>query len=282
MILHPEYNMIPALKMLWKKGFKDEDGYIDFFFSKRYKPENTFVYMESGSPVSMASVFNAKLFRKNEQLPNGDFLPAGYIYAVTTLPEHQGKGFSTAILEHINNIYPTTFLVPLAGALGFYEKRGFSPAFTLSELELRLCDLKAPDKNFKTKTVTPDEYSYIRDSHFINDGYICWDTEAIAYALAENNYCGGSAVKIEIDEKKGTHGILLYGKHNDRLLIIETTLPLLMLRDVAYNLMKQEGVNTCHVRLASDKTSAGRPFGLLRTSTGGAAVKNGYCNLVLD
>ena len=281
MIIHPEYNMIPALKILWKEGFKDDDKYIDFFFSNRFKPENTFVYMENGSPVSMASVFNAKLYL------NSVFLPAGYIYAVTTLPVHQGKGFSTAILEHINKIYPTTFLVPLAGALNFYEKRGFTPAFTLNEIELHLCDIKAPDKNFITKTVSADEYKHIRDSHFINDGYICWDTEAIAYALAENTFCGGSAVKIEIDEKKGTHGILLYKKQNGRLLITETTLPLPMLHGIAYNLMKQENVSTCCLRLASgklasSKTSASRPFGLLYKDTGGAAVKNGYCNLVLD
>ena len=272
MIINASYNMVGALKKLWKDGFEDEDSYIDFFFDNRFKPENTFVYMENNSPVSIASVLNASIYH------NGAFLPAGYIYGVTTSNAYRGNGFSSAIIEHINSIYPAAFLVPATeGLFNFYEKQGFMPAFSLIEYNLYAHDLGTPRKNLKTEIVYPDEYKCIRDSHFINDGYVCWDTEAIAYALAENNFCGGYALKIEID---GKQEILLYRKDNGRLLIIETTLSLPMLYDAAFYLMKQEGVGVCCVRLAPGKTSvAARSYGLLHSNI---AVKNGYCNLVLD
>jgi len=274
MIIHAEYNMIPALKTLWKEGFEDDDHYIDFFFSKRFKPENTFVYLENDSPASIATVLNAEIFH------NGVFLPAGYIYGVTTSAKHRGKGLSTAILEHICKIYPVTFLVPATEELFcFYGKRGFSPAFTLGEFNMSAGDLKEPEKKLKTEAVSPEEYKEIRDSHFKSDGYICWNTEAIVYALAENSFLGGKTIKIQIDEKKGKNGILLYRKHCDRLLVIETTLPLPVLRDAVYALMKQEGVCECSVRIASDKTAKDRTFGLLR---GVGGLSNAYCNLVLD
>ena len=277
MIVHAEYNMVPALKILWKEGFADEDSYIDFFFNRRFKPENTFVYIKNGSPVSMATVLNASLYQ------NGAFLPAGYIYGVATSKKHQGMGLSTAILDYINRKYPTAFLVPSTEELfRFYEKREFKPAFTLSEVILNICDLKTPDRNFKSETVSPEEYKAVRDSHFTSDGYICWDIEAITYALMENEFSGGSALKIQATEKrsKGTvNGVILYRKDSDRLLIIETTLPFQILCDTAYILMKDEGVSSCSVRLAANETLTARPFGLLRA---GFAVNNGYCNLVLD
>ena len=274
MIIPAEYNMIPELKKLWKEGFKAEDRYIDFFFSKRFKPENTFVYVEKGSPISIASVLNAKLYY------NGAFLPVGYIYGVTTSAMHRRKGFSAAILEHINKIYPATFLVPATAELfNFYEKQGFLPAFKLNEFNLYACDLKTPNKILKGKAVCPEEYNDIRNSYFLNDGYICWDTEAITYALAENELLGGSALKFPIDEKKGENGILLYRKEYNNLLIMETTLPASMLQDAAHYLMKQENVSVCSVRTAPGESSVARIFGLLNT---GISIKNGYCNLVLD
>ena len=279
MIIHAGYNMIPALKKLWKEAFGDDDRYIDFFFNNRFRGENTFVYMKNGFPVSMATVLNASLYC------NGAFLPAGYIYGVATSAVHRGKGLSTAILEHINGIYPATFLVPAAGELfDFYKKRGFTPAFSLNEFNLHACDLQTPPKKITGKPVSPGEYKAIRDCHFQKNGYICWDTEAISYALAENSFFGGAALKIQTDEKKGENGVLLYRKQSGRLLIIETTLPMPILQDAAHNLMKQENAGECSVRLASNETSIGRPFGLLRQNTAycAATVKNGYCSLVLD
>ena len=286
MIKNAEYNMVGALKKLWKEGFEDEEKYMDLFFTKRFKPKNTYVYIKNNSPVSIAVVLNASIYH------NGIFLPAGYIYGVTTSQTCRGKGFSSEIIKHINSIYPVTFLVPATEELFyFYKELNFKPAFSLIEYELYIDDQDKPGKNFTSEIISPQEYKNIRDSHFTDDGYVCWDTEAIDYAFAENNLLGGSALKIQINDKKKSSGILLYRKNKDRLFILETTLPLPALEKTVSVLMKQHGVNSCCVRLPPDSNTITalneltclyaepRPYGLLHSNT---VIKNGYCNLTLD
>ena len=274
MIINTGYTMVPALKKLWKEGFGDEDRYIDLFFSKRFKPENTFAYMEKGFPVSIASVLEASLYH------NGTFIPAWYIYGVTTSSSYRGKGYGTAVIEHINKMYPAAFLVPSSEDLiAFYIRRGFLPAFSMKELVFHGNDLNIKEKNIKSETVFPDEYKNIRDSCFTKNGYICWDAQAIAYALEENSLLGGCALKVQLNDKKKSNGIILYRIQNNELFVSETTLPLPVLRDTVCMLMKQRGVCVCRVRCQTGKANPGRPFGLLRSDI---TIRNGYCNLVLD
>ncbi len=67
------------------------------------------------------------------------------------------------------------------------------------------------------REVTPEEYKEIRDVLIHGEGYVSWDEEAIQYALAENDFCGGTAKKIG-------ENIILYKPEKDALRIIETTL----------------------------------------------------------
>jgi hypothetical protein len=274
MITHAEQGMVPALKALWKDSFGDNDGYIDFFFANRFRPDNTFVYLKNGSPVSLASVLDAELYC------NSGYLPVGYIYGVATAIESRGDGYSTNVLEHIKSIYPTTFLVPSTESLfNFYEKRGYESAFVLNEFNIRLEELNAPVTAPIFENISAEEYQIIRDSNFQCEGYIRWCSEAITYALAENSYLGGSVLRIKAYDEKKINGILLYRSCHNQLFINETTLSMPVLRDSAYLLMKQTGVDVCRVRLASDSVSVGRSFGMM---SGAASLKNGYCNLVLD
>ena len=41
-------NDIPYLKKMWKDIFKDDDSYIDLFFSYKFKEGNTFVIRDNG------------------------------------------------------------------------------------------------------------------------------------------------------------------------------------------------------------------------------------------
>ncbi len=40
------------------------------------------------------------------------------------------------------------------------------------------------------------EYKEIRDRYFDAEGYVEWDEEAIRYAMKENVFCGGAALKL--------------------------------------------------------------------------------------
>ena len=303
-------SMIPTLKSLWIEAFKDSEAYVDFFFRHRFEEVSTFVYIIGDVPVSMAFVFDEELYHK------GSYVNAGYIYGVATATEHQGKGYSTEVLQHIHSIYPTTFLIPANQRLfDFYGRNGYETAFVVHEETLLTTNHrslvrensfvsssqsvfltpKQPHPHsvelsniiYSFEPLSPEVYKTIRDRVFQKEGYIRWSEASIAYAIAENQFCGGQALKVsvlehhldELQTKYNHEDILLCRCVENQLYIKETTLSGQNLYDVALLLMKENKVAKCHLRLLADSANAGRGFGMLHSSF---HVENGYCNLVLD
>ena len=296
-------SMIPILKSLWIEAFKDSEDYVDFFFNHRFNDVATFVYLVDDNPVSMAFVFNEELYHK------GAYIHAGYIYGVATSSKHQGRGYSTEVLKHIQSIYPTTFLIPATKRLfDFYGRGGYQTAFIVHEETLSITDHCLSTASYSFDAISSAQYRNIRDRYFQREGYIRWSEASIAYAIAENKFCGGSASKVTLldhhiqnnntpednisnpntrDDSTSNHSgdksnhqdIILYRCYNNQLYIKETTLSGQSLYDVAILLMKENHVTTCHLRLARGSSSPGRGFGMLHSSF---SVENGYCNLVLD
>ena len=282
MISIAKQHMIPALKSLWIEAFGDSESYVDFFFENRFDADTTFVYLVEGEPVSMAFVLEAELYH------NGSYTLAGYVYAVATGKEFQGRGFSTEILEQIKKRYPTTFLVPATESLfDFYGRKGYRNAFSLSRFTYELDKEATVTHHFSLEAVSPQEYKEIRDAHFQREGYIRWDTKGIVYALKENSFSGGWAVKIISPAENTTEGILLYRCYENELYVKETTLSGQLLNDVVNRLMDQHHATVAHIRLSTWDASGNFPdplniyqtFGMLCSSV---SIEEGYCNLVLD
>ena len=303
MITTATHSMIPALKSLWVEAFKDSEDYVDFFLNQRFDDIATFVYLVDDNPVSMAFVFNEELYHKDA------YIKAGYIYGVATASRHQGKGYSTQVLKHIQSIYPTTFLIPATGRLfDFYGRNGYQTAFVVHEETLSITDHCPSTIAYSFDVISPAQYKNIRDKHFEKEGYIRWSEASVAYAIAENKFCGGSTLKVTFlndyfpdnstpednasnrntlddntfnrsENKTIREDIILYRCYNNQLYIKETTLSGQSLYDVAHLLMRENHVTTCNLRLARGSSSTSRGFGMLHSSF---SVENGYCNLVLD
>ena len=292
MITTATHSMIPTLKSLWIEAFKDSVDYVDFFFNRRFNDVATFVYLVDDNPVSMAFVFNEELYHKDA------YINAGYIYGVATSSKHQGKGYSTEVLKHIQSIYPTTFLIPATGRLfDFYGRGGYQIAFTIHEEILSITDHSPLRVSYSFDDISPTQYKNIRDKHFQREGYVRWSEASIAYAIAENKFCGGHTFKVtslnsspnnnipdditsvSSEDKANDKDIILYRCYNHQLHIKETTLSGQSLYDVAHLLMRENHVTTCHLRLAVNSSSEGCGFGMLHSSF---SVENGYCNLILD
>ena len=111
---------INELKRLWKITFKDTDSYIELFFGKVFKPENTFIIEESGLK-SMAFVVEHKISNYK----------CAYICGVATEKNSRGKGYSSLIMNYIKKVlsdrkYDMAFLIPAEKSLfKFYKKFGF-------------------------------------------------------------------------------------------------------------------------------------------------------------
>ena len=124
---------IPALKKIWKECFQDPDQYIDFCFDFLFEHAKAVAYYQDKTPVSMLFLIPLPL-----QTPNG-MQKASYIYAVATLPQEQGKGYSSQVLNFAHQFlkedgYELAILVPAEQSLfSYYSARGYETYFWVQQ-----------------------------------------------------------------------------------------------------------------------------------------------------
>ncbi|MEG1761840.1 MAG: GNAT family N-acetyltransferase [Hydrogenoanaerobacterium sp.] len=273
MITLADNMMLPQLKNIWSECFGDTGEYIDFYFSQHFKPQRTLVYLKDDKPVSMLTLLPAKLIK------NGKYVPVCYVYAVATLPLWQGLGISTQLLSYAGcelakSGVDITVLAPASNKLfAFYKKCGYTEAFAVKQAAFA-----AEDKpiNIKTENILPQEYKILRDKFFCGEGYLCWDKEAIEYALCENSFCGGFNLKITANG--ATYAAMCRIK-DEVLCVKEATLIPQLIRPVLSFVAKQNNCKSVELTLPYDSAFAGD---LLKKGMASTALVCGYMNLVLD
>jgi GNAT superfamily N-acetyltransferase len=116
----------PALREMWKLCFPDDtDAFIDFYFDKVYKNEETLVYLEDNQPVASLQMVPYSI-----QTETAISL-AGYISGAMTHPDFRKKGYMAQLLNASFEVmkekgYDYTFLIPQeAGLVDFYKKYGY-------------------------------------------------------------------------------------------------------------------------------------------------------------
>lgn len=81
-----EENDIKTLKTLWKEGFSDSDGFIDWYFSRRFPAGGASVVDDGGRIVSMAFYQPMKIALR------GKVFDAAMLNGVYTIPEYRKRG----------------------------------------------------------------------------------------------------------------------------------------------------------------------------------------------
>ena len=131
---------------------------------------------------------------------------------------------------------------------------------------------------WQVEDVSAKEYKEIRDHYFEGEGYVEWDEEAIRYAMKENSFCNGGALKFT-NHENGDRKVLMYrvcDSHNEtgKLQVVETTLEEEELAEILPTLMR-----STHTSQAYEKNEGGM---LLRTKeTEQWECEGGYLNLTL-
>ncbi len=282
-IVFANRGMIPELKELWIEAFSDDREYVDFYFANRFTEDNMLVITVQGRPVSMISLLPAYLHCGQGRVR------ARYVYAVATKKKYRRLGYAGKLLrEGYERIAEPFFLEPADAHLAaYYKKNGFFHAFGIREYEpkaneseegiIRAAEITASagrekEKQYWLLTVTPEEYKRIRDGCFCGSGYVEWDKEAIAYALIENDFCGGFAYKVVHDH---TEDLLLFRMEDETLRIIETTLK----DEDVLGVLSKLRLNPDRVIVRRPAKTNGSSFAMLY---GNYKIKNGYLNLTLD
>jgi GNAT superfamily N-acetyltransferase len=124
---------INELKELWRISFDVSEQYTDFYFSRRYRPENTRACSADGKIVSAAQFFPYNISCGKS------LLKGVYILGVCTHPSYRHRGFAARIIKSIlkeqaANGAELAFLIPSTRDLfGVYEKFGFGELFMVYE-----------------------------------------------------------------------------------------------------------------------------------------------------
>lgn len=213
MITLAKDGMRTDLEYIWRACFDDSSSYIRYFFDNRYNPNNCAVYIDTatGRPVAMLHMLSCTI---NE---DGALIPAQYIYAAATRPDHQRRGIMTYLLEYARRCAVArgqAYMVLVPGTrdlFKFYEKHGFYTGFHVRSVYMSAKDLRVLaaknqteyPKNRRTALSVADISAVRRDVLVDREGYIAWDIPAIRYAAGAHIAAGGAVITGAVENEAG-------------------------------------------------------------------------------
>lgn len=263
-----------AIEIMWEQCFGDSKEFIDFYMENRMTELNMLVIQRQGRPVSMATFLPADI-----QTPIGN-LEGYYVYAVATLPEYQGQGLSTRILEFAQQHWQKPLLLsPAESSLRiFYAKLGFQPVYVPKFYALQPA---ATQDEVELKPATAKEYKHIRDEHWQGPGYVAWLEEDIAYAMKHAAFQQGESLLFT--NQQGQQ-LVMYTIDGNTMRIVETTLELSQLPGILPALRQRfqekypehEPIINYEYKLPDGMVWLPEQFKTTRLK------RRGYLNLVLD
>lgn len=185
MIKFADAHTAPLVRQMWKICFGDSEKFMDIYFSRKYRNENTLVYFEEGIPVASLQMLPYTITFY------GETIPFAYLAGLCTLPEHRKKGYMAQLIHQAHTIImdrqiPLSILIPAEEWLyGFYEKYGYQQVFTKD-------DKLIPLKQILDRHPDMDKAYYAFDSLFRGCDFCVQknrdDFEAIAEEYKIDNY----------------------------------------------------------------------------------------------
>ena len=90
---HPLRSDIAEMISLWQSVFQDSDEFVNLFFSRVYKPENTLVIKNGDKIVSALQMIPYEIKIADS------IIPSAYVCGVCTLTLERGKGFMKTLMN---------------------------------------------------------------------------------------------------------------------------------------------------------------------------------------
>ncbi|MDR2802450.1 MAG: GNAT family N-acetyltransferase [Prevotellaceae bacterium] len=260
--------MIEELKNIWRACFNDADAYIDFYFSERYCPKNTFVHCETGRGVAMMTLLPATVVTPHEEFA------ARYVYAVATLPEFRNKGISFSLAQQADEQARTEncaleIVVPATPELfHFYARQGFSTTFYHRIVEFSADEIAPADVLEGTPLQEAETFFTLRERYFATDGFfVRWDSAALQYILKESRLLQGDVYYFSQGDDDGY--VVVEPKNNIMLLKEVALTP--ALAPAALHFLKQRYAHCrrfiCHLAVNSPlwaKRGTTEPLAMLK------------------
>lgn len=123
------------IKNLWSYCFTDDENYVNYYFKKKYKPENNLI-LKDKKEIAASLQLNPYLM-----IYGKTSLKISYIVGVSSKPEKRGAGYVTKLIfEALNHLYQKgenfTILMPIDTKI--YTRYGFSNIADMESAEISL------------------------------------------------------------------------------------------------------------------------------------------------
>jgi predicted acetyltransferase len=178
-IVYPTLKDKHEVAKIWQDVFHDSDEYIDLFFHRVYKPENTLVIKRNRFIASALQMIPYNVQLKDK------IIPAAYVCGVCTHPLERGKGLMRNLMQHAmaemrRRDYGLAILIPADPWLfNFYKEFGFiHPINHRTVLQLYDEDIiNVHDTPYTFESCTNEHYPYFdrkqheREKAIIHDAY---------------------------------------------------------------------------------------------------------------
>lgn len=259
-------------KEIWKLCFGDPDSYIDFFYAKRYKEDETAVLLQNGEITAMLTMIPVRTV-----LSDNRSLKTAMLYAIATHPAYQRRGLAARLMDFTDQYLrerKTEFavLVPAEKSLfEFYRRQGYQDGFYLRETRLTGEEAESlPGPRVGTCLISelkPDEYNRRRNRLLQGRRFISYADADIAYQKDLSRRTGADIYGLDLE---GVQGCCVVERiAADKVLVKEILIPedflSLAVKEVVRQLLAKEYFFRTSPHLGEQLDWFLRPFGMFRT-----------------
>ncbi|MCC0629978.1 MULTISPECIES: enhanced intracellular survival protein Eis [unclassified Clostridioides] len=210
---------IESIKEIWSYCFNDSESFMKYYFSDKYKSENTVVALDEGKIISSLQLNQYKL------LLNNKVYNTSYVVGVSTLPEGRGTGYMSKVIKFtLNELYKRGQLVSILMPIDYrlYRRFGYEHCYDQIEYTINTDDLK----NFKSSgRMIKSDLSQIDDLIRIDRTFL---NEVNGNVLKDEHYYENLFKEIQsedgflyIHEGNEKDGYIVYFLHGDKIFVRE-------------------------------------------------------------
>ena len=242
-IVQPEQTQEADIRRIWREGFHDSEDYLDFFFARRYRAQDTLLARYDGKSAGISMLLPATLKKPGREKR------ALLLFVVTTLPQWRGRGVFHRLMDEVRDRVQkqdiALFGIPRPGLCPVYEKWGLREAFNAKEYSFPARAVFEPSVWSFEKLKAEDRYA-VREAFFRQSSFVSWDAQACAFALEEERFCGGFAL---LGRRADGRYAIIGRVDRNCLMVKETTLPDEELEAALSTLAMQKGCERVTVKL---------------------------------
>ena len=207
------------IKDIWNYCFGDEEGFVNYYFDNKYKPENTILIEENDELMSSLQLNQYKINLNNK------IYDTSYVVGVSTYPNARGKGYMKDMMDFaLNELYKKDQLVSLLMPIDYrlYKKYGYEHCYDQIEYKLNIEELKQFKIVGDFEKITNNHINYMMDiyNEFLlnTNGYVVRDKNYYENLFKEIKCENGH---MYIHKEENYEGYIIYFIMEDTMFIRE-------------------------------------------------------------